>query len=87
MKPIFQSTTTTEAFSAVQFARRGWDISFHDGANQPKYYLVAADGDRMMKLSVKGSKDGGCDLTQPHCESHLAEAVEGFSDCGVWGIR
>ena len=34
------------------------------GANQPEYDLVAVDSDRVLKVSVKGSKDGGWGLTQ-----------------------
>ena len=34
------------------------------GANQPEYDLVAVDGDRTLKVSVKGSQDGSWGLTQ-----------------------
>lgn len=64
MKTTWQTATAAEAFAAAQFARCGWDISVQYGANQPEYDLIAADGDRMMKVSVKGSKDGGWGLTQ-----------------------
>ncbi len=33
------------------------------GANQPLYDLVAVKGNRILKISVKGSKDGGWVLT------------------------
>jgi hypothetical protein len=36
------------------------------GANQPEYDLVAVDGERMLKISVKGSKDGAWGLTQSY---------------------
>lgn len=65
MKTQWQVATAAEAFSAAQFARCGWDVSVQYGANQPEYDLVAVDGDRVLKVSVKGSKDGGWGLTQP----------------------
>ncbi len=64
MKTSWQVATAAEAFAAAQFARCGWDISVQYGANQPEYDLVAVDGDRTLKVSVKGSKDGGWGLTQ-----------------------
>lgn len=66
MKTSWQVATAAEAFAAAQFARCGWDVSVQYGANQPEYDLVAVDGDRMLKVSVKGSKDGGWGLTQSH---------------------
>lgn len=66
----WQVATAAEAFAAAQFARCGWDVSVQYGANQPEYDLVAVDGDRILKISVKGSQDGGWGLTQ----SHLADA-------------
>lgn len=64
MRTQWQVATAAEAFSAAQFARCGWDVSVQYGANQPEYDLVAVDGDRILKVSVKGSKDGGWGLTQ-----------------------
>lgn len=60
----WQVATAAEAFAAAQFARCGWDVSVQYGANQPEYDLVAVDGERMLKVSVKGSQDGGWGLTQ-----------------------
>ena len=53
-----------EAFAAALFARCGLDISVQYGANQPEYDLIVVNGERMLKVSVKGSKDGGWGLTQ-----------------------
>ena len=55
-----------EAFAAAVFARYGYDVSVQYGANQPEYDLIAVSGDRMLKLSVKGSQDGGWGLTQSY---------------------
>ena len=64
-----------EAFAAAQFARFGIDVSVQYGANQPEYDLIATDGDKMLKVSVKGSQDGGWGLTQNYkreCNYHEA---------------
>lgn len=66
MKTSWQVATAAEAFTAAQFARCGWDVSVQYGANQPEYDLVAVDGDRVVKVSVKGSRDGGWGLTQSY---------------------
>ena len=69
MKTSWQVATAAESFAAAQLARCGWDVSVQYGANQPEYDLVAVDGDRMLKVSVKGSKDGGWGLTQSHIQN------------------
>jgi hypothetical protein len=52
--------TAAEAIAAAQFARFGFDVSVQYGANQPEYDLtVSSPNGRMLKISVKGSKDGG----------------------------
>ena len=82
MKNSWHVATAAEAFAAAQFARCGWDISVQYGANQPEYDLVAVCGDRMLKVSVKGSKDGSWGLTQ----SYLSNAdYHGAID--VWLAR
>ena len=48
-----------EAMVAAQFARYGYDVSVQYGADQPEYDLIASRGDEILKISVKGSKDGG----------------------------
>ena len=53
-----------EAYAAGLFARCGVDVSVQYGANQPEYDLIVAKGDRLMKVSVKGSQDGSWGLTQ-----------------------
>jgi Holliday junction resolvase-like predicted endonuclease len=53
-----------EAIAAAQFARCGYDVSVQYGANQPEYDLIVARGDALLKVSVKGSQDGGWGLTQ-----------------------
>ena len=68
---------SAEAYTAAIFARYGYDVSVQYGANQPEYDLIAVSGDRMLKISVKGSQDGGWGLTQSYkkgCSYH--EAIE-----------
>ncbi|NOU05389.1 MAG: hypothetical protein HOO99_04325 [Hyphomicrobiaceae bacterium] len=68
MKNSWHVATAAEAITAAQFARCGWDISVQYGANQPEYDLVAVDGSRVLKISVKGSQDGAWGLTQSYKE-------------------
>ena len=58
-----------EAFAAGLFACCGLDVSVQYGADQPEYDLIIARGEKMLKVSVKGSQDGGWGLTQSYCEN------------------
>ncbi len=69
MKTHWHVATAAEAFAAAQFARLGWDVSVQYGANQPEYDLVAVDGDNVLKVSVKGSQDGGWGITQSYIKN------------------
>lgn len=64
MKTHYQVAAAAEAFAAAQLSRCGWDVSVQYGANQPEYDLVAVDGDCVIKVSVKGTKEVGWGLTQ-----------------------
>ena len=55
-----------EAIAAAQFARFGYYVSVQYGANQPEYDLMVELEDKILKISVKGSKDGGWGLTQKY---------------------
>ena len=55
---------SAEAYVAAIFARYGYDVSVQYGANQPEYDLIAVSVDEILKISVKGSKDGSWGLTQ-----------------------
>lgn len=70
MKSSWHVATAAEAIAAGQFARLGFDVSVQYGAAQPEYDLVVAEGEKMLKLSVKGSRTGSWGLTQ----SYLSEA-------------
>ncbi len=56
--------TAAEAIAAAQFAGCGWDVSVQYGANQPEYDLLVVKKSLILKVSVKGSQDGGWGLTQ-----------------------
>ena len=62
-----------EAIAAAQFARCGFDVSVQYGANQPEYDLIVAKGDNLLKVSVKGSQDGGWGLTQSYLTEKTAD--------------
>ena len=71
-----------EAIAAAQFARYTYDVSVQYGANQPEYDLIAASGDKMLKISVKGSQDGSWGLTQSFKKGHTYhEAVQEWLSC------
>jgi len=55
---------SAEAFAAAQFARCDCDVLVQYGANQPEYDLVISRETKSIKVSVKGSQDGGWGLTQ-----------------------
>ncbi len=66
-----------EAIAAAQFARYTYDVSVQYGANQPEYDLIAVSGDKMLKISVKGSQDGSWGLTQSFKKGHTYhEAIQ-----------
>lgn len=64
-----QVSVSAESFTATLFAWAGYDISVQYGANQPEYDLIAACGEKMIKISVKGSQDGGWGLTQKYLKN------------------
>jgi hypothetical protein len=65
----WQVSVAAEAITAALFARVGYDVSVQYGANQPEYDLMVAKGERMLKISVKGSQDGGWGLTQSYIKN------------------
>jgi hypothetical protein len=68
-----------EAFAAALFAQCGVDVSVQYGADQPGYDLIVAKGDKLLKVSVKGSQDGSWGLTQSHLQkANYHGAIEGW---------
>jgi hypothetical protein len=62
----FHVGVAAEAFAAGLFAQTGCDVSVQYGANQPEYDLLISREDKFLKISVKGSQDGGWGLIQNH---------------------
>jgi len=54
----YQVGVSAEAFAAAVFAQAECDVSVQYGANQPGYDLIVAKGNKLLKISVKGSQDG-----------------------------
>lgn len=77
--------TAAEAIAAAQFARFGYDVSVQYGANQPEYDLMVADGARILKISVKGSADGGWGLSQAQLAKLRKANYHGAAD--AWLAR
>lgn len=62
-----QVSVAAEAFVAALFAQAGYNVSVQYGANQPEYdLLVEKKGGKFIKVSVKGSQDGGWGLTHSY---------------------
>lgn len=62
----YHVAVAAEAFAAGLFAQAGCDVSIQYGANQPGYDLVVGRNKKLMKVSVKGSQDGGWGLVQKY---------------------
>lgn len=73
-----------EAVAAALFARIGYDVSVQYGANQPEYDLIVASGERMLKVSVKGSQDGRWGLSQG---SLTKGSVDYHSAAEMWRLK
>jgi Holliday junction resolvase-like predicted endonuclease len=58
-----------EAFAAAIFARCGLDVSVQYGADQPEYDLIVGKGERLLKVSVKGSQNGAWGLAQSYLQN------------------
>jgi hypothetical protein len=78
--PGWHVATAAEAIAAAQFARLGCDVSVQYGANQPEYDLMIARGERMLKISVKGSSDGGWGISQSQLSKLRKDNPTGKTD-------
>ena len=56
-------------FVTAALADIGDEFRFNMELMQPEYDLVAVDGERVLKVSVKGSQDGKWGLTQSYIEN------------------
>jgi Holliday junction resolvase-like predicted endonuclease len=80
VKSNWHVATAAEAIAAAQFARLGFDVSVQYGANQPEYDLLIVDGQHMLKISVKGSKDEAWGLTQTELAKLKNANYQGAAD-------
>ena len=80
MRSNWHVATAAEAMAAAQFARLGYDVSVQYGANQPEYDLMIADTERTLKVSVKGSRDGGWGLSQSQLSALRKHNPDGPTD-------
>jgi hypothetical protein len=71
-----QCGVAAEAYIACLLAQSGYDVLVQYGANLADYDLVAVKGNRILKISVKGSQDGGWMLAvrfvKPGVDYHAA---------------
>ncbi len=75
-------SVAAESITAALFAQCGYDVSVQYGANQPEYDLMVAKGERLLKVSVKGSQDGGWGLCQSFLKKGSAD-YHGATKCWV----
>ena len=68
----YHVSVAAEAYAAASFARAGYEVSVQYGANQPGYDLVVVKASRILKVSVKGSQDGGWVLLGKHKKKDLS---------------
>ncbi len=54
-----QCEIAAESYAACLLAQSGYDVFVQYGARQPGYDLVAVKAERTVRISVKGSQDGG----------------------------
>jgi hypothetical protein len=62
----YQVNVAAEAFTAVVMSQAGYDVAMQYGTTQPDWDILATKGQRILKLQVKGSQDGGWGLFQSH---------------------
>lgn len=73
-----QCEIAAESYTACLLAQCGYDISVQYGANQPYYDLIADKDGKMMRVSAKGSQDGGWMLAVKYKNSSnsYADAID-----------
>lgn len=73
-----QCEIAAEAYTTSLLAQCGFDVLVQYGANQPQYDLVADRNDHLMRISVKGSQDGGWMLSVRYKDASISyhEAID-----------
>ena len=62
----YQVNVAAEAFATVVMSQAGYDVAIQYGTVQPDWDIIATKGERVLKLQVKGSQDGGWGLFQKY---------------------
>jgi hypothetical protein len=65
----YQVNVAAEAFAAVAMSQAGYDVAMQYGTTQPDWDILATKGQRVLKLQVKGSQDGGWGLFQSYIKN------------------
>ena len=79
----YQVSVAAEAFAACVLAHGGCEVGIQYGANQPGHDLVATRGHNALKISVKGSQDGGWGLIMSHKKPGVSYAEAADLWCRV----
>jgi hypothetical protein len=73
----YQVAVAAEAYATCLLAQGGCEVSVQYGANQPGYDLIAVQGSVALRVSIKGSQDGGWGLNQSYkAGKSYADAAE-----------
>lgn len=67
--PPYQVNVAAEAFAAVFLSQAGFDVAMQYGTTQPDWDIIATKRERILKVQVKGSQDGGWGLFQNHLKN------------------
>jgi hypothetical protein len=75
-----QCEIAAESYSTCLLAQSGYDVFVQYGAHQQHYDLVALKGERTIRISVKGSQDGGWMLAvgYKNAENTYQAAIESW---------
>ncbi|MDX6447265.1 MAG: hypothetical protein QOH71_4339 [Blastocatellia bacterium] len=78
----YQVNVAAEAFAAVVMSHAGYDVAMQYGTTQPDWDILATKGTRILKISVKGSQDGGWGLFQGYLENaNYHGALDAWFSC------
>src|SRR2546422_5531300 len=76
-----QCEVAAESYSACLLAQSGYDVFVQYGARQEDFDLVATKGERTLRISVKGTQDGGWMLAVRYLQpgvNYIAEIKQWF---------
>jgi hypothetical protein len=78
----YQVNVAAEAYAAVVMSQAGYDVAMQYGTTQPDWDILATKAARILKISVKGSQDGGWGLFQSHIqEANYHGALDTWFGC------